>query len=85
MYLIQAGKHSSRRTAILRPRRYPDCHRGLQVQCPHAMLQGFGHRLRTLGSTIYKEVYGGTGKGNGGGARGDEEEKEALDAQGRCD
>lgn len=54
----------------------------MQVECADAVLQGPGHRQRTLGPAVYSQVPEERGQGVHGRASRHKEAEEALDAQG---
>ena len=54
----------------------------MQVERPHALLQGPRYCQRALGSKVHTEVYGGARQGGVGGARREQEEKEDFHEEG---
>ncbi|KAG6025789.1 hypothetical protein E4U40_002474, partial [Claviceps sp. LM458 group G5] len=69
---------SPRRKQLLWPRTTPLCRRRLQIQRPHAMLQGPRHRLRAMGPPVPALVQEDAHRGGLGRTHGHQEEEDPL-------
>ena len=67
-YFIQPRLSRKRRTGLLQPRRSPHRDRRMSIQRSDPLLQGSGHRERTVGSAMDSSIQGPEGPGGLGGA-----------------